>query len=404
MTGLCSYIGKQIIRRKGLSLLFIVLPMLSIVSVSLIGSSIAKKRNAMETVYESADVRCVMVKKENSQIMDMQRSLMNTVVEELEQEGLLTDLNAESMIRCDITVGETIWKNEWMGGVMSMEGFPEIHNFGSPSVEWLSGYSDSFFEKKYASAEEYAKSPEIVVAGNFAAAAQLKVGDILDCVSIVDGFSYEAVRIVGILTDPYAAESVLVPQDVIAHQTESATLDVYFYKDVYFSIPHEKNIEYEAVVDTIEKRLMHPDATILKELELVVFDEELQTAIKPLGQTIKVLEILYPVLIVVFCLCEAGATGLFVTLRRKELQIMRMLGTPGRQIRLAVCGELLLTGLFGTIQGTGVHIVFSGVSDQNGGMEAVKCALFGVLLTLIGTGTALVMMAVKKRGITRREK
>lgn len=392
-TGIGAYIWKQLIRKKLFSVLAILLPAISILSITQISVMIRNNQKNIQTIYENAEIRCAVVKKADTKVNDYKRDLMDPVIKDLIESGNISDPNMEAIIRCDITVGDNIWKNEWMGGIMSMEGLLEMNSLGLVSIEWLNGYSGAFFEKSYENAMEYAREPEIVISEILSDAAQLKLGDYIDELRIEDGLTYNRVRVIGIVSGFQGEEAVLVPEDLIVHQSEGGILDVTYYRNIFFSIPSGQNVDYENVVHTIEQRLNHSDATMLKELELVVFDEELKIAIKPLAQTLKILETLKPFLFAAFGLCEAGLTGLFIVLRRKEIWIMKILGTSGWRIRLAICGEYFLTCVLGVLIGNGI----SGIIGSSSAGWGIEQLIFGIVLIGVSLGSSLVMLMITNR-------
>ena len=341
--------------------------------------TIQKNQQAIQKMYASMDIRCTLMPSEWDITSSSYQDLINTVVDELQADERITDLSAEAAARCNVTVGEHEWNNSWLGGVMNLSGFQKIHQFEGFSVEWLDGISDTFFENTYASNEEYAEHPQVVISQMFAGMEGLSVGDFLDKLEFADGFSYENVEVVGICSDLYGGEVGFVPVDVFRKQKESGTMEVFFYKDISFSIAQDFKVNYEEVAEQIGERLSKKDAAMVKPLQVIVKDDTLKVTVKPLMQTVRMLEKLRPILIVIFYICEAGVLFLMLELRKNEVQIMKILGTSRRRIWSCLVGEYVLDSLIGS----GIGILIAGFGMSAARVPAWYQVQTGVLFCLI---------------------
>lgn len=144
--GVGGYIWKQLTRKKLLSLILIILPLVSIAAVTQLTETIQKNQQAIQKMYASMDIRCTLMPSEWDITSSSYQDLINTVVDELQADERITDLSAEAAARCNVTVGEHEWNNSWLGGVMNLSGFQKIHQFEGFSVEWLDGISDTFLK------------------------------------------------------------------------------------------------------------------------------------------------------------------------------------------------------------------------------------------------------------------
>lgn len=392
--GIGGYIWKQMTRKKLLSLILIILPLVSIAAVTQLTETIQKNQCAIQEMYASMDIRCTLMPQEWSAAGVSYQDLINTVVDELQTDERITDLSAEAAARCNVTCGEHEWKNNWLGGVMNVSGFQKTHQFEGFSVEWMEGMSDTFFETTYTSNEEYAEHPQIVVSQMFAGMEGLSVGDLIDKLEISDGFSYENVEVVGICNDLYGGEIGFIPVDVFRKQKESGTMDVFFYKDISFSIAQDYKVNYEEVAEQIGERLSKKDAAMVKPLQVIVKDDTLKVTVKPLMQTVRILEKLRPILIVIFYVCEAGILFLMLELRKNEVQIMKMLGTSRKRIWSCFVGEYVLDSLIGSEIG----VLLAGFVMSESGAPAWYQVQTGVLFCLI----AAVMPMIRTSHYYRR--
>ena len=156
-------------------------------------------------------------------------------------------------------------------------------------------------------------------------------------------------------------------------------MEVFFYKDISFSIAQDFKVNYEEVAEQIGERLSKKDAAMVKPLQVIVKDDTLKVTVKPLMQTVRMLEKLRPILIVIFYICEAGVLFLMLELRKNEVQIMKMLGTSRRRIWSCLVGEYVLDSLIGS----GIGILIAGFGMSAARVPAWYQVQTGVLFCLI---------------------
>ena len=87
---------------------------------------------------------------------------------------------------------------------------------------------------------------------------------------------------------------------------------------------------------------------------LVVWDEELRIVINQLEQNISLLEVLYPVVLVVSALVGAGLCYLLLLQMTREAAILRVLGTTQTAVRLALISEPVILSLLGAAISLGI--------------------------------------------------
>lgn len=365
--GTAAYIIRHVIRMREKSIVIILMIFFFLLCIQWLNFVVEKNESAIETLYKNTKIRATIIRKEESEqngrdMSEGNRILMNLVFQDLKDSGYIAEENLEAVMNCSVKFGDIeIDRMVTVRGIMSVEGFQEIWKTGAGSFEWLEGYSETYFEQKYESAMEFAEhDPGVVVSDYLLTMTGASLGDYLDELYLRDGFTYEHVRIIGVVHDSNISDIVLVPLDLLEHQTESVDLDVIFYQKMYFTICPEWNQELDIAVQNIAQRLNKTDATMMVETKLVVFDDDLQNAIKPLEKIIRLIAILRPLVVMVFLLCIAGAAIIFTVLERMEIAVMKALGTPTRRVLLSVCGERLVTVLIGALTGSiGAAILFS---------------------------------------------
>jgi ABC-type antimicrobial peptide transport system permease subunit len=89
-------------------------------------------------------------------------------------------------------------------------------------------------------------------------------------------------------------------------------------------------------------------------VRLVIWDEELRIVIGQLGKNISLLEVLYPVVIVVSVLVGAGLCFLLLLQTTREAAILRVLGTTRAIVQLALIIEPQILSTIGVMIGLGI--------------------------------------------------
>ena len=98
-------------------------------------------------------------------------------------------------------------------------------------------------------------------------------------------------------------------------------------------------------------------------LRALLGDEELKKAVEPLEDSVVLMRLLYPVVIVLSVLVAAGISTLFVVLSAKEAAILRVQGTTKLRTILMLSLQQAFTCLAGLAVGlTGVLLYISGIS------------------------------------------
>ena len=82
-------------------------------------------------------------------------------------------------------------------------------------------------------------------------------------------------------------------------------------------------------------------------LSFLLWDEELREAIGPLNENVEVLELLYPLVLLLSALTAAGLTALLLVQRTKTAALLRVIGVSRIQARWMLGAELLLPALIG---------------------------------------------------------
>lgn len=95
-------------------------------------------------------------------------------------------------------------------------------------------------------------------------------------------------------------------------------------------------------------------------LRAVIWDEELRLAVAPLENSIRLMEVLYPVTLALSLLAAAGISVLFVMTSAKEAAIMRILGTSRMRSRAMLTLQTAFTSAAGLLLGLAAILAYAG--------------------------------------------
>ena len=127
--GIFPWIFKQIVRRKWMSLIIIILPIVSIFSIAQVTNTINKNKQIIKTLYENTEINCSLACSDRNFTEDTLGDLISPIFEEIKNDEQLQDVSGEAVMRCNITVDQNEWNNNWIGGIMSVDQFKKVHQF-----------------------------------------------------------------------------------------------------------------------------------------------------------------------------------------------------------------------------------------------------------------------------------
>ncbi len=119
------------------------------------------------------------------------------------------------------------------------------------------------------------------------------------------------------------------------------------YAAASFTINPQHNYELEEIQRKIETEFAGSSV----ELNLSLDDAALTQAIRPLEESIRILEILFPAVILVEFLAGMGLTVLMILLSKKDLAVQRVLGIPGHRVIFAASSAQMVLVLAGLVIG-----------------------------------------------------
>ena len=127
-------------------------------------------------------------------------------------------------------------------------------------------------------------------------------------------------------------------------------------------------------------------------VRIILWDEELRMAVKPLEASIRLMEILYPVTLALSLLAAAGVTALLIMLSAREAAIMRVQGTTKRRSRVMLALQTAVTSLAGLLLGLGGALAYAGRTRPEllAGLvgASVLCAMLYLLAAIAGAAAS----------------
>ncbi|MCL2405578.1 MAG: hypothetical protein FWC92_08535 [Defluviitaleaceae bacterium] len=166
---------------------------------------------------------------------------------------------------------------------------------------------------------------------------------------------------------------------------------VTFYTNLSATIDTAHNREITLAREDITERMARV-ATFIRPLEVFFMDEELRVVVGAMGQVLLLLELMYPIVIVLAVVIGAALSMLFMLQVAKNAAIMRVLGATGNKTRFMLCLELLAVCLAGVIVGL---IFMIALSWGFGTADLIVVALFYLAGAIIGSIIGAIIVTAK---------
>lgn len=163
------------------------------------------------------------------------------------------------------------------------------------------------------------------------------------------------------------------------------------YEKVNVLFDKEKNNELYFQANAIKEMIANHEDNKTS-VGLKIWDEELRKVIVPLEKNLSLLEIVYPITIVI-SLLTAGFVAYIINLRKaKDMAILRVLGVSNREVKALSIKESLLLTLIGVLFGVLLMIVLRKIEYSIGTTGYILAAGSYTIGTILG-----LMLALKNR-------
>ena len=211
-----------------------------------------------------------------------------------------------------------------------------------------------------------------------------------DTIGILCKGAYQVCQVAGVYEGAVSGADrgfpVLLPESVL----RSIRGEKLAYIRAHFSLDPAKNREMAGFRTVLEEIVSAPGAG-LTPLRAVLLDEELRQAVEPLEDSIALMKLLYPVVVVLSVLVAAGVSVLFVMLSAKEAAILRVQGTSRIRTILMLGLQQIFPCFAGLLIGlTGILLYINGATPDLRPSVVSRAALCAVAYLLAGTSGAIV--------------
>lgn len=210
-----------------------------------------------------------------------------------------------------------------------------------------------------------------------------------DTIGVLCKGAYQVCQVAGVYEGAVSGADrgfpVLLPESVL----RSIRGEHMAYIRAHFSLDPAKNREMADFRKTLEEIVSAPGAGITP-LRAVLQDEELRQAVEPLEDSIALMKLLYPVIVVLSVLVAAGVSVLFVMLSAKEAAILRVQGTTRLRTVLMLSLQQVFTYFGGLLVGLiGILLYIGGTRPDLLTSLAPGAALCAVLYLIAGIAGAV---------------
>ena len=210
-------------------------------------------------------------------------------------------------------------------------------------------------------------------------------------------------QVIGRIINPIDATCIMQSRELERLQ-EKGRINVN-YSTVRFELNPRINRQLEDFQKIMDENLSSIEAQAITFLTCVLDDEELTLALEPLEKGNRLMGVLYPLVLALSLLIVAGVSILLMMIRRKEMAILRALGTSRKQCAMMLLGGQVLLTFLGILSGiviTEILVPWLGAATRMTQSKAIICCLLGVLIgggigswSLV-TGKTLELLQVKE--------
>ena len=238
--------------------------------------------------------------------------------------------------------------------------------FGSIHIDFVDGFTYEDFNYEFVRQWAFDDGPvPIIIPQVIADARGLSPGDNAFVVyalmnPLFANFRVQEAVVVGVHNEQIHAtghaQSVVIPMGAL----ETMMGWVTFYNAVNFTVPTEYNERIGEVRSELVELVVYGNLAFAHlPLELLFLDEELRIVVGSMTQVLTLLEMLYPIAIVLAVAIGFAMSMMLMMQMAKNAAIMRVLGTSLHKTIAILCAEQLVVTLVGLVIGLGVMIALS---------------------------------------------
>ena len=399
------FVWRHVARARGKSLLTAVLAAAFTIGLSAIALSIENNTREIGELYETISVTLELTQKDATQTIRGGGFLFEDTVQAVLDTGYITETYLEGANFGKVYPYDELWEASdgifirGYGMDCNILAVDDVEKFlssiGSGShwtITYAEGWDGSFFAKDWREAGQVLGGDDML--------PLLLPRQIYDAYMAADGRpvvltckgKYKICVVAGAYDgaesgDYQVAPLVLMPQSALQAMVGSRML----YSAARFTVDPAMNRDLDQFRDAVDALANTPRIGGTP-VRVMLRDEELRQAAEPLEESVALMEILYPVMLVLSVLTAAAGSALFVLLAAKDAAILRIQGTGKGRVRLMLSLQLVITNLAGLAAGlAGVLGYLAGRQPELVGTilgPAALCAVMYLCAAVLGASAA----------------
>lgn len=282
------------------------------------------------------------------------------------------------------------WQTIDVQGIDRPEMFEDFIN-GNVSVNYAPGYSQDLF--KY-NVEEDDRAYGAVISENLAASLNIGIGDNIRVST--SSTQSEPLPVAGIFQTDTEMYSMLLSSSCLEWLVGQSDIR---YSRAEFTLKTSENKSLDKVKETFDQIMEKYEGQTLIPLDYVIRDEELKQAIEPLEKNNTIIQVLYPIMCVVFALVCAVISLLFVIRASKEAAVLRILGTTKLSVGMMLAAERALVCLISLILAAALTLLIipydTGTVSQSVLQNSAICFISCIIASAAGA-----LIVVRKKPLS----
>lgn len=410
------FVGCYIRRSKAKSLLVFLLAALFTVGLAAIRVSILSSAAKVDELYETVSVNLELVKRDSSIYVEggfISQSTMDRIADT----GFISNFYAEAECGVlDITREDARDaaggapavapdpSQEPQGPLYSLRSFSDLDGFLSGSgsgvdILYHAGWDEGMFSRDWRAYDEahsrQAVLPVLLPQGLYEEYRITPGERIIVQIKRGSNTDVRLMEAAGMYTGAVSGGSapvILTPagaMDVIMKGSP-------YYSAARFSIDPAKNRELSAFRAALDA-IINADSAGLVPLRTLLWDEDLRNVIEPLENSIRLMEVLYPVALALSLLAAAGVSALLILTEAREAAIMRVLGTTKLRSRVMLVLQIVFVVLAGLLIGLTAALAWSGSAGLAWAIFGMSALCAAAYLVCAVAGSAAGAVTVTNR-------
>ena len=380
------------------------------VSLAMIQFSIVNNRKEVDQLYERTPVSLELVKADTTQTTTAGAFLFEETLETIVETGLIADSYVEganygSMFRYEETwqPGQGVSVRDQEQTKCAIRSIDSEEKFLSPfgsgqyaEIYYADGWDGSLFSTAWdtSSGEAF----PIILPEEMWTKYELEGSELM---GVASKGSFRMCAVAGYYTgdiggassgsrrSPYnESRPILMPTSALRTMVKR----MLYSKAVFTVDPAQtrNTSELQAAIDELANAPRIGGVPV----RIILWDEELRLAVEPLEASIRLMEILYPITLVLSLLTAAGIAVLFVMTSAREAAILRILGTTKLRSRAMLALQTAVTSLAGLLLGVAGVLAYAGRTRPELLAGLVSASVLCAILYLLAAIAGAVLSAV----------